>query len=176
MLLQDARRPARVDAHGGLVRLEDQERERWDRRRVIAGMGALRAALDRGPPGPYTLQAAIASVHARARTAAETDWGEIVALYDLLLQASPSPVVALNRAAAVGMAEGPAAGLALLDALVDEPALERGHLLHAARAELLSRLGRSAAAAEAFRAALARVENEAERRFLEGRLVGVEGS
>jgi RNA polymerase sigma-70 factor, ECF subfamily len=175
MLLQDARRPARTDSHGRLVRLEDQDRTRWDQRRIIAGMGALRAALDRGPPGTYTIQAGIASVHARARTANETRWDEIVALYDRLLQVTPSPVVALNRAAAVGMLEGPSAGLQAMDALAAEPAVEASHLLHAARAELLLRLGRRDDAIVALNAALARVVNEVERDFLERQLLAALG-
>lgn len=170
MLLQDARRAARVDDAGRLVRLEDQDRARWDHHRIVTGTGALRAALDRGPPGTYTIQAGIASTHARARTAAETRWDEIVALYDLLLRVTPSPVVALNRAAAVGMAEGPGAGLAAMEALDGEPALHAGHLLPAARAELLQRLGQSAEAIGALNDALARVTNDAERAFLERRL------
>lgn len=175
MLLQDARRGARVDGAGRLVRLEDQDRSRWDHHRIVAGTGALRAALDRGPPGTYTIQAGIASVHARARTASETRWDEIVALYDLLLRVTPSPVVALNRAAAVGMAEGPAAGLRAMEGLDAEPALAAGHLLPAARAQLLLRLGRRAEALVALRQALDRVVNQVERDFLERELLAALG-
>jgi RNA polymerase sigma-70 factor (ECF subfamily) len=139
-------------------------------------MGALRAALRQGPPGPYTLQAAIASVHGRAPTPETTAWNEILGWYELLQRAAPSPVVALNRAVAVGMARGAAAGLAALDALGDEEMLSRGHLLAAARADLLRRLGRAREAGAAYRLALARVENGAERAYLERRLVETEGS
>ena len=176
MLLQDARRAARTDPHGGLVLLEAQDRRRWDRAMIEEGLGALDRALRRVPPGPATLQAAIAAVHAQAPTAAATDWPQIVGLYRLLLRASPSPVIALNLAVAVAMSEGPAAGLAMIEPLRGDPHLERGHLLPAAEADLLRRLGDDAAAAGACRRALERVGNGPERRFLEARLVEVEGS
>ncbi len=176
MLLQDSRRDTRTDAHGGLILLADQDRGRWDRRKIALGMAALGAAIQRGPPGPFTLQAAIASVHARAARAEDTDWHEIVALYDLLLQAEPTAVVALNRAAAVAMLHGPQAGLDALDALADDRHLQRSHLLPAARADLLRRQGRDQEAARAYREALERVGNAPERRYLERRLVEVEGS
>ncbi|MCB9780865.1 MAG: hypothetical protein H6742_20015 [Alphaproteobacteria bacterium] len=175
MLLQDARRDTRTDAHGRPVLLADQDRSRWDRRRIALGMAALGAALRRGPPGPTTLQAAIAAEHARAPTAEATDWAGIVQLYALLLQAAPSPVVRLNHAAAVAEAQGAAAGLLLLDGLDEDPHLARGHLLPAARAELLRRLGRGEEAADAYRQALDRVGNGPERAWLTARLVEVEG-
>lgn len=170
LLLQDARRPARVDADGGLVPLEAQDRTRWDHARIAAGLRHLGRAMELGPAGPYTVQAAIASIHARAPVAAATDWREILALYDLLTELAPSPAVALNRAAALGMAHGPAAGLAALDALATDEALTRGHLLPAARADLLRRAGRPAEAAAAYRDALDRVGNDAERAWLLKRL------
>jgi RNA polymerase sigma-70 factor (ECF subfamily) len=165
MLLQDSRRAARVDAEGELVRLEDQDRRRWDRGRIRAGLAGLEAAQRCGPVGAYTVQAAIASVHAVAGAAADTDWAEIVRLYDLLLRLQPTAVVALNRAVAIGMARGPAAGLGAVDA-VDDPAVRRGHLWHAARAEQLGRLGRRADALAAWADAAARTENETERRYI----------
>lgn len=170
MLLQDARRGSRVDGAGRPVLLADQDRSRWDRRKIALGMAALGASLRRGPPGPTTLQAAIASVHMRATRAEDTDWTEIVALYDLLLQAAPSPVVQLNRAVAVAEAQGPEAGLALLESLTEDPHLARGHLLPSARAALLSRQGRRAEAAAAYAEALERVGNTSQRCFLQDRL------
>ncbi|MGI5164637.1 RNA polymerase sigma factor [Spirillospora sp. CA-253888] len=167
MLLHDSRRAARVDGSGTPVLLEDQDRSRWDAASVAEGLRLLAAAERLGRPGPYQVQAAIAAVHARARTPGETDWTRIAALYGLL---PATPVVALNRAAAVAMAEGPAEGLALIDAI---EGLERFHLLHAARADLLRRLGRGAEAAGAYRRALELVGNGAERRFLERRLAEV---
>jgi RNA polymerase sigma-70 factor (ECF subfamily) len=172
MLLHDARRAARTDAHGRLVRLAEQDRSRWDFARIRAGFGALHAALDAGPPGPYALEAAIAAVHAGARRAEDTDWAEIVRLYDRLHALRPSPMVALNRAVAVGMARGPAAGLAAVEAL----ALGDHHLWHAARGEFLEKLGRATESAAAWRDALARVGNGAERAFVEARIVAIEGS
>jgi RNA polymerase sigma-70 factor (ECF subfamily) len=173
MLLTDARRDARVDAAGEVVLLEDQDRARWDRGEIREGLALVEAALRAGLPGAYALQAAIAGVHARAARADETDWREIAALYALLRIANPSGVVALNHAAAVAMAEGPAAGLRLMDALAADESLAGYHLLPAARADLLRRLGRLAEAAAAYREALARVGNEADRRFLERRLAQV---
>ncbi len=165
--LQHSRAHTRVDAGGGLVLLADQDRSRWDRDLIAEGTGLVERALRRGRPGPYQVQAAIAAVHAAADRAEDTDWEQIVALYGELQRRAPGPVVALNRAVAVAMARGPAAGLALVDAI---EGLERYHLLHAARADLLDRLGRSAEAAEAYRRALVTVEDPAERRFLEDRL------
>jgi RNA polymerase sigma-70 factor (ECF subfamily) len=173
MLLTDARRDARVDAGGEIVLLEDQDRARWDRDEIREGLVLVEAALRGGPPGWYALQAAIAGVHARAARGDETDWREIAALYGLLRAAHPSGVVALNHAAAVAMAEGPAEGLRLMDALADDESLAGYHLLPAARADLLRRLGRLADAAAAYREALALVGNDADRRFLERRLAQV---
>jgi len=173
MLLTDARRDARVDAAGEMVLLEDQDRARWDREEIREGLALVEAALRAGPPGAYALQAAIAGVHARAARAEETDWREIAALYAVLRTANPSGVVALNHAAAVAMAEGPAAGLRLMDALGADGSLAGYHLLPAARADLLRRLGRLAEAAAAYREALALVGNETDRRFLERRLAQV---
>jgi RNA polymerase sigma-70 factor (ECF subfamily) len=173
MLLTDARRDARVDADGEMVLLEDQDRARWDREEIREGLALVEAALRAGPPGAYALQAAIAGVHARALRADETDWREIAALYGVLRVANPSGVVALNHAAAVAMAEGPAAGLRLMDAIAADGSLAGYHLLPAARADLLRRLGRLSDAAAAYREALALVGNDADRRFLERRLAQV---
>jgi RNA polymerase sigma-70 factor (ECF subfamily) len=170
MLLHDARKDARVGPDGELVLLEDQDRARWDREAIREGLALVEAALGAGPPGSYALQAAIAAVHARAARAADTDWHEIAALYELLARAHPSPVVALNHAVAVAMADGPAEGLRRLDALAAGGALAGYHLLPAARADLLRRLGRLPEAAAAYRQALALVGNDADRRFLERRL------
>jgi RNA polymerase sigma-70 factor (ECF subfamily) len=174
MLLHDARREARADAAGELVLLADQDRTRWDRAQIEEGKAILAAALRRGPPGPYALEAAIAAVHADAARAEDTDWRQIAGLYGLLHARHPSPVVALNRAAAVSMADGPAAALPLIDALED--ALSRYHLWHAARADLLRRLGRRDEAVAAYRRAHALAGNEAERRFLARRVRELEES
>jgi RNA polymerase sigma-70 factor, ECF subfamily len=176
MLLQDSRRAARVDAAGDLVPLEYQARGHWDRARIAEGQQALADALGYGRPGPYQLQAAIAACHASAARAADTDWPTIARVYGQLARLTPSPVVELNRAVAVGMADGPAAGLALLDSLADGGALDGYHLLPAARADLLRRLGRPADAACAYREALALVSTGAERRFLDRRLAEAEDS
>ncbi|TDV41728.1 RNA polymerase sigma-70 factor (ECF subfamily) [Actinophytocola oryzae] len=169
MLLHDARRAARVSADGELVTLEHQDRSRWDHEEIAAGEGLLESALRLGSPGPYQVQAAIAACHATAKTAADTDWRQIASLYGELRKYLPSPVVALNHAVAVAMADGPAAGLALVDGL-DLPGY---HLLPATRADLLRRLGRGAEAAREYRAALALVTSEVERRYLTGRLAEV---
>jgi len=169
-LLVDARRPARVDAAGHLVLLDDQDRSLWNRDKIEEGRRLVVAALTGGSPGPYGLQAAIAAVHDEAATAATTDWPQVVALYDVLRTVSPSPLVELNRAVAVAMVDGPAAGLALLDALAGDRRLAGYHLLPAARADLLRRLGRNAEAAQAYREALQHVGNEPEREFLLHRL------
>jgi RNA polymerase sigma-70 factor (ECF subfamily) len=174
MLLHDSRRLARTDANGDLVLLADQDRSRWDRDQIREGGALATDALRDGGPGYYTLQAAIAAVHARAPRAEDTDWGQIVALYDALLRLHPSPVVELNRAAAVAMADGPAAGLRLLDALEARGDLRGYHLLPASRADLLRRLERWPEAAAAYRRALALVANHPERRFLARRLGEVE--
>jgi RNA polymerase sigma-70 factor (ECF subfamily) len=172
MLLHDSRRETRLDGSGDLVLLEDQDRTRWDRAQIDEGAALVESALSEGgrPPGPYALQAAIAAVHAQAATAAATDWGEIAALYGVLARVHPTPVVELNRAVAVAMSSGIERGLALLDALERDGGLAGYHLLPAARAELLRRLGRHAEAAESYRQALALVSNDAERRYLERRL------
>ncbi|MCB1249175.1 MAG: RNA polymerase subunit sigma-24 [Acidimicrobiales bacterium] len=171
MLLTDARRPARVAADGTMVRLADQDRARWDRTRIDEGHALVRACLRRNQPGPWQIQAAIAAVHADAPTAAATDWGQIVALYDQLLAIRPDAVVALNRAVAVGERDGADAGLDALDG-IDAAAPDAHDRLadyqpyHAARADLLARAGRRADALEAYDAALARTTNAAERAFL----------
>jgi RNA polymerase sigma factor (sigma-70 family) len=171
VLLTDARRETRVDVSGRLLLLEEQDRTRWDRREIEQGATLVREALRRRPPGRFALQAAIAAVHVEAPSWADTDWREIVALYDVLLQAWPSPVVALNRAVAVGLADGPASGLAALDALADEPQLAGYGYAAAARADFLRRLGRTDEARAAYDEALLLTENAAERAFLEGRLL-----
>lgn len=170
LLLHDARRHARVDAAGDLVTLEDQDRTAWNRAEVDEGAALLESALRRGRPGPYQIQAAIAACHTTAPTAEETDWADIAALYGELARFVPSAVVGLNRAVAVGMAEGAEAGLALVAELEDQGELAGYHLLPATRADLLRRSGRTQEAAEAYRRALELVENDAERRFLERRL------
>jgi RNA polymerase sigma-70 factor (ECF subfamily) len=181
MILHHARRAARVDAAGEIVLLEGQDRGRWEGGEIAEGLALVEAALASRPaggPGPYALQAAIAACHASAATAAQTDWRQIAALYGLLARVQPSPVVELNRAVAVAQAEGPGKGLALLDALEardGDNALAGYHLLPAARADLLRRLGRSSEAAAAYRRALALAGNPAERRFLERRLAEIEG-
>jgi len=167
MLLHDARRDARLDAAGDLVTLTDQDRTRWHHEQIAEALPLVEEAL-RGEAGPYTLQAAIAAVHCRADTPAKTDWSKIRLLYDVLQGLQPSPVVALNRAVAVAMAEGPQPALELLDAL--EADLAGYHLLHAARADLLRRLGKPKEAALSYQRALDLVTNESERRFLERRL------
>jgi RNA polymerase sigma-70 factor (ECF subfamily) len=163
MLLIDARRDARVDGDGGFVRLAGQDRAGWNRARIEEGQRLLRQCITRNEPGPYQLQAAINAVHSDARSAEETDWPQILALYDQLLAFAPTPVVALNRAVAVAQIDGPENALRLVDAL----SLDRYHLFHAVRADLLRRLGRDADAAAAYQAALARCENLRERDFLQ---------
>jgi RNA polymerase sigma-70 factor (ECF subfamily) len=170
LLLQDARSSARVDQRGDLVPLDEQDRSRWDRAAIDEGVAVLDAALRRGEPGPYQVQAAIAACHASSPDAASTDWAQIAVLYASLARMSPSPVVALNRAVAVAMAEGPEAGLALVDALDASGALPGYHLLPATRADLLRRLGRRSEAAAAYRQALDLAATDAERRYLRRRL------
>jgi RNA polymerase sigma-70 factor, ECF subfamily len=170
MLLHDARRNARVDAAGDLVTLEDQDRARWDRAEIDEGAGVLDAALRRGRPGPYQLQAAIAACHTTAPDAAATDWAEIALLYRRLGELAPSPVVELNRAVAVAMAQGPAAGLELVAAIEDSGALSGYYLLPATRADLLRRLGRPAEAAASYRTARDLAATDAERRYLDRRV------
>jgi RNA polymerase sigma-70 factor (ECF subfamily) len=173
LLLQDARRDARVDAGGELVPLEAQDRTRWDASAIEEGIARLDAALRRGEPGPYQVQAAIAACHASAATAAETDWKEIAGLYRELVRIVPTPIVELNRAVAVAMAEGPDAGLALVDALAADARLRSYHLLPATRADLLRRLGRRDEAAVEYEHALALTSSETERRYLAQRLAEV---
>jgi RNA polymerase sigma-70 factor (ECF subfamily) len=173
MLLHDARREARRSRDGELILLEDQDRRLWNRAAIGEGLAVAESAL-RAAPGPYSVQAAIAAVHANAASTAKTDWAQIVALYDVLLRMQPSPVIELNRAAAVAMAEGCEAGLRLLDELQERGELGGYYLLPAARADLLRRLGRWGAAAEAYREALALSREGAERRYLAGRLAEVE--
>jgi RNA polymerase sigma-70 factor (ECF subfamily) len=167
VLLQDSRRDARVAEDGSLVLLEDQDRSRWNRDRIDEGLRLLARARSLRRPGPYLLQAEIAAVHARAEHAPDTDWPLAAALYGMLARVVDSPIVQLNRAVAVAMAAGPEEGLALVERI---EGLERYHLLHATRADLLRRLGRSADAAEAYRRALELVGNETERAFLQQRL------
>jgi RNA polymerase sigma-70 factor (ECF subfamily) len=169
LLLNESRRGARTAPDGSLVLLRDQDRTRWDAALVAEGQGIVRACLRRNQPGPYQLQAAISAVHSDAPTAADTDWRQIVALYDQLLARTPSPVVALNRAVAVAEVSGPAAGLAVVDQLD----LADYHLFHATRADLLVRLGRGDEAARAYDAALGLVTNPAEARFLAERRAGL---
>jgi RNA polymerase sigma-70 factor, ECF subfamily len=167
LLLTEARRPARTDGSGVLVRLADQDRSRWNRELMAEGRTIVRACLRRDHPGPYQIQAAIAALHSVAETSADTDWGRIVALYDHLLALAPTPVAALNRAIAVGERDGPAAALAALDALAE--ALDGYYLLHAARGDALDRLGRHDEAAEAFERAMALTTNAAEIELLRSR-------
>jgi RNA polymerase sigma-70 factor (ECF subfamily) len=173
MLLHDARHATRLDAAGDLVTLEEQDRGRWDTAEIEEGVALLEGALRRGAPGRYQVQAAIAACHATAADAAGTDWPQIAALYGRLVRLVPSPVVELNRAVAVGMADGPAAGLALVGALAASGELEGYHLLPATRADLLRRLGRTGEAAEAYREALGLAATDAERRYLGRRLAEV---
>jgi RNA polymerase sigma-70 factor (ECF subfamily) len=173
MLLHHARRAARVDERGDLVVLEEQDRSRWDADAIEEGVEQLDRAIKRMKPGPYQVQAAIAACHATAATADDTDWHEIALLYDRLARMVPSPVVELNRAVAIGMADGPEAGLALVDALARTDALRDYHLLPATRADLLRRAGRTAEAVAAYRDALERAGTDAERRYLERRLAEI---
>jgi len=170
MLLQESRRAARTSPSGDLVLLEDQDRSLWNREYIKEGLALVQRALSSRRFGPYTLQAAIAAVHAEASSAAATDWTQIVGLYDVLMRAEPSPVVELNRAVAVAMRDGPAAGLSLIDAILARGDLGNYHLAHAARADLCRRLGRIAEARASYERALNLTEQEPERRFLERRL------
>lgn len=170
MLLQESRRAARVTKDGQLVRLDEQDRSLWDRSMIDEGASLVTRALSSGRFGPYGIQAAIAAVHATAASPEETDWNEIVGLYDVLGRMTPSPVVALNRAVALAMRDGPEAGLAEIDGILGQGDLHRYHLAHAARAEFCGRLGLVEEARAAYRKALSLVEQRAERRFLERRL------
>jgi RNA polymerase sigma-70 factor (ECF subfamily) len=170
MLLHESRRAARTSPEGDLILLEDQDRSLWNREQIAEGTALVERAWSSGQFGPYTLQAAIAAVHAAAPTVAATDWAQIVGLYDLLVQVGPSPVVEINRAVAIAMRDGPAAGLELMDAILARGDLTAYHLAHAARAELCRQLGRTAEARASYQRALALAQQEPERRFLEGRL------
>jgi RNA polymerase sigma-70 factor (ECF subfamily) len=170
MLLQDSRRAARTSADGELILLPDQDRSSWNHERIGEGAALLERAVSSGQIGPYTLQAAIAAAHAEAPTAEATDWGRIVGLYDLLAWADPSPVIELNRAVAVSMRDGPSTGLALVDAILARGQLDAYHLAHAARADLLRRLGRTADARASYQRALELTRQEPQRRFIERRL------
>jgi RNA polymerase sigma-70 factor (ECF subfamily) len=173
LLLTDSRRAARVDERGELLTLEDQDRTRWDGAEIGEGRQVLQTALEHARPGPYQLQAAIAACHATAAMAADTDWATIARIYGQLARLTPSPVVELNRAVAVGMAEGPAAGLALVDSLAKSGTLDGYHLLPATRADLLRRLRRDDEAARAYREALGLAGTGAEHRYLARRLAEV---
>lgn len=170
MLLHESRRLARTTPDGELVLLHEQDRSRWNQEYIAEGLALVDRALASGRFGPYTIQAAIAAVHARALTPETTDWDRIVTLYDLLFRIEPSPIVELNRAVAVAMRDGPAAGLALVDSILSRGKLTDYHLAHATRADLLRRLGRRVEAGASYREALSRCRLEPERRFLEGRI------
>jgi RNA polymerase sigma-70 factor (ECF subfamily) len=176
MLLHDARRITRVDDNGDIVLIADQDRTRWDQDEIADGTRMIEAALRRGAPGPYQLQAAIAALHDEAASAQDTDWPQIALLYRELSTRYPSPVVELNRAVAVAMAEGPAAGLDLIDQLNRDDAVTSGHLYHSARADLLAKLGRTDEAVAEYNAALAAAETTYERRFLQRRLQEMENN
>ena len=170
MLLQDSRRAARTKPNGELILLEDQDRSLWDRGQIEEGALLVQRALSMGLVGPYTIQGAIASIHAQAPNAAGTGWAEIVRLYDMLLQSNPSPVIELNRAVAVAMRDGPMAGVTLIDDILTRGALGNYHLAHAARADLCRRLGQTAEARASYERALSLTQQEPERRFLKRRL------
>jgi RNA polymerase sigma-70 factor (ECF subfamily) len=170
MLLHESRRDARTSPEGELIRLEDQDRSLWNREQIAEGVALVQRALSSDRYGSYTLQAAIAAVHATAPNVAATDWIRIVALYDMLAEATPSPVIELNRAVAVAMRDGPLAGLALIDAILARGDLADYHLAHAARADMCRRLGRTAEARASYERALGLTQQEPERRFLEQQL------
>jgi RNA polymerase sigma-70 factor (ECF subfamily) len=170
MLLHDSRRAARSAPNGDLILLEDQDRSLWNRDQIAEGLALVQRALAGRAVGAYAIQAAIAAVHASATSAAATDWPQIVALYDLLLRSEPSPVIELNRAVAVAMRDGPAAGVALIDAIFARGELQQYHLAHSARADLCRRLGRQGEARTADERALALTQQEPERRFLQRRM------
>jgi RNA polymerase sigma-70 factor (ECF subfamily) len=175
MLLHDSRREARLDDEGDLVILEEQDRSRWNRAQIAEALPLVDEALS-DTAGPFGLEAAISAEHCKAARAENTDWPRIVTLYDWLQELLPSPIVALNRAVAVGMADGPQAAVTLIDELADSGELEGYHLLHAARADMLRRLGSNREAAESYEVALSLVSNDGERRFLERRLREVTSS
>ena len=170
MLLHESRRAARTSSHGELVLLDDQDRSQWNREQIAEGLALVESAMSTHRVGPYTLQAAIAAVHAEAASAAATDWGQIIGLYDVLARANPSPVVELNRAIAVAMRDGPSAGLALIDAILLRGDLRDYHLAHSARADMYRRLGRATEARAAYKQALSLARQEPVRRFLDRRL------
>ena len=170
MLLQESRRKARTSPQGDLILLEDQDRSLWDVAKIAEAQALVEQAITSERFGTYTIQAAIASVHATAPSAAETDWTRLVSLYDVLQRAEPSPIIALNRAVAVAMRDGPQVGLDLVDTILAEGTLADYRLAHAARADLCRRLGRAAEARESYLRALALTRQEPERRFLERRL------
>ena len=170
MLLHESRRAARTSSNGELVLLDDQDRSQWNREQIAEGLSLVESAMSTRRVGPYTLQAAIAAVHAEAASAALTDWGQIIGLYDVLARANPSPVVELNRAIAVAMRDGPSAGLALIDAILLRGDLGDYHLAHSARADMCRRLGRATEARAAYKQALSLARQEPVRRFLDRRL------
>jgi RNA polymerase sigma-70 factor (ECF subfamily) len=170
MLLHDSRRATRTSPTGDLILLENQDRALWNRDQITEGISLVARTLSSGQVGPYTIQAAIAAAHAQAPSSATTDWAQIVALYDLLMRAEPSPVVELNRAVAVAMRDNPLAGLTLIDTILARGDLENYHLAHAARADLCRRLGRTAESRVSYERALSLTQQEPERRFLERRL------
>jgi RNA polymerase sigma-70 factor, ECF subfamily len=176
MLLHESRRAARTDASGEVILLDDQDRSLWNRDQIAEGTRLVRQALSSRGFGPYAIQAAISAVHAEATRAAETDWSEIVGLYDVLMQADPSPVVELNRAVAIAMRDGPVAGLTLVEAILARGDLADYRLAHAARADLCRRLGRFEEARASYQRALALTRLEPERRFVERRLAELEGT
>jgi RNA polymerase sigma-70 factor (ECF subfamily) len=175
MLLHESRRQARTTADGEVVLLDDQDRSLWNGEQIAEGVALVERAFRSRQIGPYTLQAAIAAVHADAASAAETDWAEIVGLYDVLMRADPSPVVELNRAAAVAMRDGPEAGLVLIDGLLARGELADYALVYSAKAELCHRLGRKADAVQSYQQALSLIRQEPQRRFVELRLVQLRG-
>jgi RNA polymerase sigma-70 factor (ECF subfamily) len=175
MLLHDSRREARLDDEGDLVVLEDQDRRRWNRPQIDEALSLVNVVIS-GTPGPYALEAAISAEHCKAAHADDTNWRRIVRLYDLLQDSLPSPIIALNRAVAVGMADGPRSAITLIDQLSASGELEGYHLLPAARADMLRRLGSNREAAESYELALGLVSNDSERRFLERRLREVTSS
>ena len=176
MLLTDARRTARTTATGELVPLAEQDRSRWDADSIAEGVALITAALPRGQAGPYQIQAAIAAIHDEAASTEETDWPQIKALYELLLQSSDNPMVALNHAVAVAMADGPAAGLQRVQALAEDKQLAEDHRLHSVRAHLLEMSGDTAAAREVYRAAARRAMNLPQQRYLISRAARLEDS
>jgi RNA polymerase sigma-70 factor (ECF subfamily) len=173
MLLHESRRPARTSPEGDLILLEEQDRSLWNRKLIVEGTALLQQALASPPIGLYTLQAAIAAVYTTAPTFAATDWTQIINLYDLLAQAAPSPIVEINRAVAVAMRDGPAAGLEQIETILARGDLADYHQAHAARADLYRRLGKTAEARAAYQRALALTQQEPERRFLEQQLASL---